>query len=150
MLDKMAATCHTGRNHSENGTFCKIFANDAENCFTSTEDAWRKNAMLLRYLAAQNRSYCIGVQIPLHNQMMATWQVSDITAVAYQSGSPAEVAARYLFNVIHALHVSMKITTKLRLVQFTEGMGFCTADCCSDPSISPEQTRELVAQIGWR
>jgi hypothetical protein len=112
------------------------------NCYTTMEDAWRKNTMWLRYLA--QRGVRCG-RISIHNQLMAKWQVSDITAVAHSQAEHAE-GALGLFRFIKALRLSMGISTRLHLVQFEPGMGFCVAGCCDDASISPEQIRQLVAR----
>jgi hypothetical protein len=138
-LERAAASCG-------DAAYCSIAKKRASDCFTSKEDAWRKNAMWLRFLA-QNDTRCGNV--PLHNQLMAEWQVSDITAIGYSKAEHPE-AAHDILRFIHARLRLRGVSTTVRLVQFKPDMGSCVAECCTDPRTSAEQIRKLVARTQTR
>lgn len=126
-------------------SFCPVSVK--ANCFTSREDAWRKNAMWLRVLA-QHGTTC--GKVSMHNQMMSKWQVSDITAVAYSPRAAED--AQEILNFIHSMRTSMGLPSQLRLVEFDPGMGACVADCCVSASTPSQEAelRKLVAQTPFK
>ena len=131
---------------NDTSSYCTV-AQRASNCFTSKEDAQYRNAVWLRHWSAflKNDSRR-NVRFPAHNQLMAKWRASDITAIGHSASASTE--ANDLLQFINSLQTSIGISTKVRVVQFKPEMGYCTADCCTDARTSPTLIMQLVKQIG--